>query len=191
MLPKESSLLSQASGRFFNPPLNFRQSLPLLACNCDDLNLSARNKLPEGILLQSVFSHFLKSKQFQGTRRCLRTHPNTVTAGLLPFGPDPVWLGPPRLETASHPPELDPRRNAKQGSIPDCSAFGKRVLQVWMRFPGFGAVSLALLCSGPTQFSPVSRSALSSPGRPRQPDFQTGADADFPKRSPSGRSVPF
>ncbi len=41
-------------------------------------------------------AHFLAAP-----RRCLRTHPNTVTAGMLPLGSDPVWLGPPRLETAS------------------------------------------------------------------------------------------
>jgi len=39
----------------------------------------------------------------KGTGRCLRTHPSTVTAGLLPLGPDPVRLDPPRLETASRP----------------------------------------------------------------------------------------
>ena len=36
----------------------------------------------------------------KGAKRCLRTHPSTVTAGLLPLGPDPVRLDPPRLETA-------------------------------------------------------------------------------------------
>ena len=38
-----------------------------------------------------------------GAKRCLRTHPSTVTAGLLPLGPDPVRLDPPRLETAFRP----------------------------------------------------------------------------------------
>ena len=39
----------------------------------------------------------------KGAKRCLRTHPSTVTAGLLPLGPDPVRLDPPRLETAFRP----------------------------------------------------------------------------------------
>jgi hypothetical protein len=28
-------------------------------------------------------------------RSCLRTHPSTVTAGMLALGPDLVWLGTP------------------------------------------------------------------------------------------------
>lgn len=41
--------------------------------------------------------------QHKEAKRCLRTHPSTVTAGLLPLGPDPVRLDPPRLETAFRP----------------------------------------------------------------------------------------
>lgn len=49
----------------------------------------------------------------KGAKRCLRTHPSTVTAGLLPLGPDPVRLDPPRLETAFRPRSL---RSKTQGA---------------------------------------------------------------------------
>lgn len=45
----------------------------------------------------------IRGTNAMGARRCLRTHPSTVTAGLLPLGPDPVRLDPPRLETAFRP----------------------------------------------------------------------------------------
>jgi hypothetical protein len=59
-------------------------------------------KVTAGIQGIKTRLHFSRFGQFcrQATKRCLRTHPNTDSAGMLPFGPDPVWLGPPRLETA-------------------------------------------------------------------------------------------
>jgi len=49
----------------------------------------------------------------KGAKRCLRTHPSTVTAGLLPLGPDPVRLDPPRLETAFRPCFYEAKRKGR------------------------------------------------------------------------------
>jgi len=53
-------------------------------------------------------------------KRCLRVHPGTETAGLLPFGSDPVRLAPPQLETAfrlCRPERNSPDSRAKQGIV--------------------------------------------------------------------------